>query len=392
MNKKTVRDIVLDGKRVLMRVDFNVPIQDGVITDDQRVEASIPTIKYILEGRGRLILMSHLGRPKGGADPKFSLRPVAAHLGKRLGMEVTMAPAVVGERVRDMANALQPGEILMLENTRFEAGEETNDARLAAEFAALGDVYVNDAFGSAHRAHASTEGVARLLPGVAGLLMEKELEYLGAATSNPDHPYVVILGGAKVSDKIGVIKHLLAKADRMLLGGGMANTFLAAQGHAMRDSLVEADVVEEAGALLRASGDRIELPVDAVLGDRFDAAANTQVVAVDAIPPGWRILDIGPQTVERFTAALHGARLIVWNGPMGVFEWPNFASGTFAIARALAASPATTIVGGGDSASSVAQAGVADKVTHVSTGGGASLEFLEGRILPGVAALQDKQL
>jgi phosphoglycerate kinase len=390
MNKKTVRDIDIKGKRVLMRVDFNVPMQDGKVTDDKRIRASLPAIKYALDQGASLILMSHLGRPKGGPDPEFSLRPVAEVLSSLLGIPVKMAPDPVGPEVEKMAKELKPGEVLMLENTRFHPGEEKNDLGLARQWAALADVYVNDAFGSAHRAHSSTEGVARFLPAAAGFLMEKELEYLGRAVSNPEHPYVAILGGAKISDKISVVETLLSKADKLIIGGGMANTFLAAKGYNMQDSLVETASIESAKSILGKSGEKLLLPVDAVIGDKFDAEANTQVVDVDKIPPGWRMMDIGPKSIEAFKDALKGAKLIVWNGPMGVFEMPKFADGTFAIAKILADSGATTVIGGGDSASAVKKAGVAKQMTHVSTGGGASLEFLEGKELPGVAALMDK--
>ena len=390
MNKKTVRDIDIKGKRVLMRVDFNVPMQDGKVTDDKRIRASLPTIKYVLDQGASLILMSHLGRPKGGPDPEFSLHPAADVLSSLLGIPVKMAPDPVGPEVEKMAKELKPGEVLMLENTRFHPGEEKNDLGLARQWAALADVYVNDAFGSAHRAHASTEGVARFLPAVSGFLMEQELEYLGRAVLNPEHPYVAILGGAKISDKISVVETLLSKADKLIIGGGMANTFLAAKAHKMQDSLVEAASIEAAKSILDKSGDKLLLPVDAVIGDKFDAEANTQVVDVDKIPPGWRMMDIGPKSVETFKDALRGAKLIVWNGPMGVFEMPKFAQGTFAIAKILADSGAMTVIGGGDSASAVKKAGVAKQMTHVSTGGGASLEFLEGKELPGVAALMDK--
>ncbi len=390
MNKKTVKDIDLKGKRVLMRVDFNVPMQAGKVTDDKRIKASLPTIQYVLDQGASLVLMSHLGRPKGGPDPEFSLKAAAEALAGLLGRPAKMAPDCVGPEVEKMAKALKPGEVLMLENTRFHAGEEKNDLDLAKQMAALGEVYVNDAFGSAHRAHSSTEGVARFLPAVSGFLMEKELEYLGRATSNPEHPYIAILGGAKISDKIAVVENLLAKCDKLIIGGGMANTFLAAKGCNMQDSLVEAASVDVAKSILARSGGRLLLPVDAVIADKFEAEANSKVVDVDKVPAGWRIMDIGPKSIEAFKSALQGAKLIVWNGPMGVFEMPKFAEGTFAIARLLAESGATTVIGGGDSASAVKKAGVAKQMTHVSTGGGASLEFLEGKELPGVAALQDK--
>ena len=390
MNKKTVRDVDIKGKRVLMRVDFNVPMADGKVTDDKRIRASLPTIKYVLDQGASLILMSHLGRPKGGPSPEFSLQPASEVLAALLGKPVQMAPDCIGPEVARMAAALKPGDVLMLENTRFHAGEEKNDLDLAKSLAALGEVYVNDAFGSAHRAHSSTEGVARFLPAVSGFLMEQELEYLGRATGNPEHPYIAILGGAKISDKIAVVENLLKKCDKLIIGGGMANTFLAAKGFAMQDSLVEPASIETARAIIAKAGDRLVLPVDAVIADKFEAEANSKVVAVDAVPAGWRIMDIGPKSIEAFKAALKGARLIVWNGPMGVFEMPKFAEGTFAIAKLLADSGATTVIGGGDSASAVKKAGVAKQMTHVSTGGGASLEFLEGKELPGVAALLDK--
>ncbi|MBM4425486.1 MAG: phosphoglycerate kinase [Chloroflexi bacterium] len=389
MNKKTIRGIDLKGKRALVRVDFNVPMKDGAVADDKRIRAALPTLEYILGQGASLILMSHLGRPKGGPDPEFSLKAVSESLAKLLGKPVAMAPDCVGPDVEAMSRSLQPGEVLMLENTRFHSGEEKNDLELAKQMAALADVFVNDAFGSAHRAHSSTEGVARFLPAVSGLLMEQELEYLGRATMNPERPYVAILGGAKISDKIAVIENLLTKCDKLIIGGGMANTFLAARGYNMADSLVEAASVETAKNILAKASDKLLLPVDAVVGDRFEAEAASQVVDVDKVPAGWRVLDIGPKSVAAFAEALRGAKLVVWNGPMGVFEFPKFAEGTFAIAKLLANSGAVTVIGGGDSASAVKKAGVAKQMTHVSTGGGASLEFLEGKALPGVAALMD---
>jgi phosphoglycerate kinase len=396
MNKKTVKDIDLKGKRVLMRVDFNVPMADGKVTDDKRIRASLPTIQYVLDQGASVILMSHLGRPKGGPDSspslraEFSLKAASEVLANLLGRPVKMAPDCVGPEVEKMAKSLQPGEVLMLENTRFHAGEEKNDLDLARQMAALGEVYVNDAFGSAHRAHSSTEGVARFLPAVSGFLMEQELEYLGRAVMNPEHPYIAILGGAKISDKILVVETLLAKCDKLIIGGGMANTFLAAKGHNMQDSLVEAASIDMAKAILAKAGDKLILPVDAVIADKFEAEAQSRVVDVDKIPAGWRVMDVGPKTLELYKRELSGARLIVWNGPVGVFEMPKFAEGTFALAKLLAESGATTVIGGGDSASAVKKAGVAKQMTHVSTGGGASLEFLEGKELPGVAALLDK--
>lgn len=387
MDKKTVRDIDLKNKRVLMRVDFNVPMEAGRVTDDKRIKAALPTIRYILEQGASLLLLSHLGRPKGGPDPEFSLKAAAEVLSGHLGIPVQMAPDCIGPEVEKMARELKPGQVIMLENTRFHPEEEKNDLDLARKMAALGEVYVNDAFGSAHRAHASTEGVTRFLPAVSGFLMEQELEYLGRATANPEHPYIAILGGAKVSDKILVVENLLARCDQLIIGGGMANTFLAASGMNMQDSLVEAASIETAKAILIKHGSKIVLPVDAVIADKFEAEAALQVVAVDKIPSGWRMLDVGPKTIDLYRATLQGARLIVWNGPVGVFEMPRFAEGTFALARILAESGAVTVIGGGDSASAVKKAGVAKQMTHVSTGGGASLEFLEGKELPGVAAL-----
>ena len=390
MNKKTVKDIDIKGKRVFMRVDFNVPMADGKVTDDKRIKAALPTIKYVLEQGASLLLASHLGRPKGGPEPEFSLRAASEVLATLLGIPVKMAPDCVGSEVEALAKDLKPGEVLMLENTRFHKGEEKNDLELAKQMAALADVYVNDAFGSAHRAHSSTEGIARFLPAVSGFLMEQELEYLGRAVANPEHPYIAILGGAKISDKILVVETLLAKCDKLIIGGGMANTFLAAQGLDMQDSLVESSSLETAKSIMKKSGEKLILPVDAVIADKFDAEANTQTVDVDKIPAGWRMLDVGPKTISLYQKELDGAKLIVWNGPVGVFEMPKFAEGTFALARMLAESKAITVIGGGDSASAVKKAGVAKQMTHVSTGGGASLEFLEGKELPGVAALLDK--
>jgi phosphoglycerate kinase len=390
MDKKTVKDIDLKGKRVLMRVDFNVPMADGKVTDDKRIKAALPTIQYVLEQGASLLLMSHLGRPKGGFDAQFSLKAAADVLSGLLGLPVKMAPDCVGPEVEAMVKTIKPGEVIMLENTRFHPEEEKNDMGLAKQMAALGDVYVNDAFGSAHRAHSSTEGVAHFLPAVSGFLMEKELEYLGRAIANPEHPYVAILGGAKISDKILVVSTLLSKCDKLIIGGGMANTFLAAKGLNMQDSLVEAGSIDTAKAILAKSDQAIVLPVDAVIADKFDAEANSKVVDVDEIPAGWRMMDVGPKTLALYKETLKGAKLIVWNGPVGVFEMPKFAEGTFALAKLLAESGAITVIGGGDSASAVKKAGVAKQMTFVSTGGGASLEFLEGKELPGVAALMNK--
>ncbi|CAG0931146.1 phosphoglycerate kinase [Thermoflexales bacterium] len=392
MNKKTVKDVDLKGKRVIMRVDFNVPMANGAVTDDKRIKASLPTIQYVLDQGASVVLMSHLGRPKGtGFDAEFSLKPASEALAKLLNKPVQMAPDCVGSEVEALAQALKPGEVLLLENVRFHKEEEKNDPEFAKKLAALGEVYVCDAFGSAHRAHASVEGIAHQLPvAVAGFLMEQELEYLGRATSNPERPYVAILGGAKISDKILVVENLLKQCDQLIIGGGMANTFLAAQGLNMADSLVEAGAIETAKAILAKAGGKLLLPIDAVIADKFDAEANSQVVAVDKIPAGWRMMDIGPKSIEKFGEVLQAAKLVVWNGPVGVFEMPKFSEGTFAIAKLLATCSATTVIGGGDSASAVKKAGVAKQMTHVSTGGGASLEFLEGKELPGVAALNNK--
>jgi phosphoglycerate kinase len=391
MNKKTVRDIDVKKKKVLVRVDFNVPLKDGKVTDDTRIRASLPTLQYLLDKGAALILASHLGRPKGGPDPKYSLAPAAARLSELLGRPVKLVPDCVGTVAEEAAAVITPGEVVLLENVRFHPEEEKNDPTFAKKLSVLADIYVNDAFGSAHRAHASTEGVAHYLPAVAGFLMEKEIEYLGQAVENPKHPYIAILGGAKISDKIGVIENLLQKADKLLIGGGMANTFFKAQGLEVGDSLVEESSLETAKALMAKAGDKLKLPVDAVLGDKFEDAAQKQVINVkDGVPAGWRILDIGPLTVAAYAEALKGAALVVWNGPMGVFEFPNFAHGTNGVAKAVAECGATTIVGGGDSVAAVEQAGLADKITHISTGGGASLEMLEGRLLPGLAALNDK--
>ncbi len=396
MNKKTIRDVDFKNKRVLVRVDFNVPLKeraDGrrTVTDDTRIRASLPTITYLKDGGAAVILCSHLGRPKGGPDPKYSLAPAAARLSELLGAPVPLVPDCVGSVAENVVAGLKPGQVVLLENVRFHPEEEKNDPAFAKQMSGLADLYVNDAFGSAHRAHASTEGVAKHLPAVAGFLMEKEIEYLGQAVNNPKHPYVAILGGAKISDKIGVVENLLAKADRVLIGGGMANTFLKAQGLAVGDSLVEDGSLDTAKSLLAKAGHKIMLPVDAVLGDKFEAGARLKTINVkDGVPAGWRILDIGPQTVVAFSQALKGAALVVWNGPMGVFEFPAFAAGTNAVARLVAESGATTVIGGGESVAAVEQAGLAGKMSHISTGGGASLEMLEGKILPGLAALQDK--
>lgn len=390
LNKKTVRDLDFRGKRVLVRVDFNVPIKDGVVGDDTRIRAALPTLNYLLDQGASLVLCSHLGRPKGEPMPEFSMRPVAKRLSELLGREVAFAEDCIGEIAQKAAQALAPGGVLLLENTRFHAGETKNDPEMAKQLAALAEVYVNDAFGSAHRAHASTEGVAKYLPAVAGFLMEKEIQYLGQAIADPKRPFVAILGGAKISDKIGVIRNLLIKADQILIGGGMANTFFKAKGIEVADSLVEEEALETARQLVNEGSSKLHLPLDVVIADKFDAEAAAKTVPVGSVPPGWRILDIGPKTVEAYSQVVKSAGTVVWNGPMGVFEFPRFAQGTFGVARAVAESGATSIIGGGDSVAAINQSGLADKVTHISTGGGASLEMLEGLALPGVVALLDK--
>jgi phosphoglycerate kinase len=395
MNKMTVRDIDLRGKRVLVRVDFNVPLEGGKITDDTRIRAAVPTLEYIIQQKPKaVILMSHLGRPKDGPDPKFSLAPVAPALAALLGHDVQFASDCVGPVAEEAVAKLPEGGVLLLENTRFHKGEEKNDLELAQQMATLGDVFVNDAFGSAHRAHSSTEGVAHFLPAVSGLLMEKEIDYLATTLESPKRPFVAILGGAKVSDKIEVIESLLGKVDYLLIGGGMANTFFKAQGYEIGKSLVENEALDTARDLLQKGGTKLVLPVDALIGDAFDNNANIRTINVkDGVPDGWSIYDIGPKTIAEFGQKLNGAKTIVWNGPMGVFEIPNFAKGTNAIAQILADETgrgAITIIGGGDSAAAVEQSGLANRITHISTGGGASLEMLEGKALPGVVALKDK--
>ena len=389
-NKKTVKDMDFHGKKVLVRVDFNVPIKNGVVGDDTRIKAALPTLNYLLDNGAALILCSHLGRPKDKPVPEFSMKPVADHLGKLLGKPVKFSEECIGPVAESAARAIKPGEILVLENTRFYPGETKNDPEMAKQLAKLADAYVNDAFGSAHRAHASTEGVAKFLPGVAGFLMEKEIQYLGDAVSNPKRPFVAILGGAKISDKIGVIRNLLGKADQVLIGGGMANTFFKAQGYPVADSLVEEEALETARELLAQGSSKLRLPVDVVIADSFEAEAKSKTMPTGAVPEGWRIMDIGPLTVAAYSKVVSGAGTVVWNGPMGVFEFPRFAAGTFGVAKAVADSSATSIVGGGDSVAAINTAGLANRITHISTGGGASLEMLEGLTLPGVAALQDK--
>ena len=389
-NKKTIRDIDVQGKRVLVRVDYNVPVKEGKVGDDTRIRAAMPTLDYLLENGAALILCSHLGRPKGGPEPKYSLKPVADHLSTLMKNPVLFAEDCVGPVAEKAAHALKPGEVLLLENTRFHPEEEKNDLGMAKQLASLADIYVNDAFGSAHRAHASTEGVAQFLPAVAGFLLEKEIKYLGQAVADPEKPFVAILGGAKISDKIGVIKNLLTRADCILIGGGMANTFFKAEGYPVADSLVEDEALDTAKEILAQAGTKLRLPVDVVIADKFEAEAAHKTMPTGPIPDGWRILDIGPETVSHYAKIVREAKTVVWNGPMGVFEFPEFAKGTFAVAQAAAESGAVTIVGGGESVAAVKQSGLGDKITHISTGGGASLEMLEGLALPGVAALQDK--
>jgi phosphoglycerate kinase len=389
-DKKTIRDIDVKGKRVLVRVDFNVPLDQGKVADDTRIRAALPTIQYLMEQGARVILMSHLGRPKGKVREELRLTPVAERLSELLDRPVAMAVDCVGEDVESAVDRLRPGNVLLLENLRFHPGEEANAPEFVSRLASLGELYVNDAFGTAHRAHASTEGVAHRLPAVAGFLMEKELNFLSKALENPQRPFVAILGGAKISDKIGVVDNLLGKVDALLIGGGMANTFLKAQGHQVGQSLVEEESLPLARELLDKVGRKLVLPVDVVVADKFDAEAQSKIVGVEEVPIEWRILDIGPVTVERFAQELYTAKTVVWNGTMGVAEFPQFAAGTQAIIEMLAESQATTIVGGGETTAAVQQAGLVEKMTHVSTGGGASLELLEGKILPGVAALDDK--
>ncbi len=414
MNKKTLRDVELGGKRVIMRVDFNVPIKEGKISDDTRVQAALPSIRYVLERGASLVLMSHLGRPKGkGYEAEFSLKPVADHLAKLLGKPVAFAADCQAADAE--VAALKPGAVLVLENTRFykeeegkvkktdEMSDEEYKAKKAAlkdkqkamaqKLASYGEIFVNDAFGAAHRAHASTAVICKYVPvSVAGFLMEKEIQYMGNAVNNPVRPFVAILGGAKVSDKLAVVDNLLDKVDVLIIGGGMAYTFLKAQGHDVGNSLCELDQLDYARRMIekaKANGKQLLLPVDNVAADKFDAAAATQVVGND-VPAGWMALDIGPKTLAAYAAAIQGAKTVVWNGPMGCFEMKPFAAGTFGVCQAVAASGATSIIGGGDSVSAVNKSGLAAKMTHISTGGGASLEFLEGKELPGVAALNDK--
>ena len=393
LNKKTVEDIAVKGKKVLVRCDFNVKMENGVITSDKRIVASLPTIKYLIEKGAKLILCSHLGRPKGQVNPEFSMKPVAARLSELLNQEVKMADDVVGDSAKALAADLKEGEVLLLENVRFEPGETKNDPELAAELAKLGDVFVNDAFGTAHRAHCSTEGVGHILPGVMGFLMDKEISVLGKALSEAEHPFVAIVGGSKISDKIGVVQNLLEKVDVLMIGGGMANTFLKAKGYEMGTSLVEDDKTELALEIMAHAeklGKKLLIPVDVTVATAIDAPETAQNVAADQVPADRMALDIGPETAKMYQDAVMNAKTILWNGPMGVFEVDAFAVGTFAVANAVAKSPAYSIVGGGDSVASLERTGLNDEIDHISTGGGASLEFLEGKKLPGIEVLQDK--
>ncbi|MGN0521193.1 MAG: phosphoglycerate kinase [Eubacterium sp.] len=395
LNKKTIEDIEVKGKKVLARCDFNVPLKDGVITNDKRIVAALPTIKYLMENGAKVILCSHLGRPKGEYKPEFSLAPVAAKLSEYLGTEVKLAedPEVVGENAKAMAQELKEGEVMLLENVRYRKEETKNEEAFSKELASLADIFVNDAFGTAHRAHCSTTGVASYLPAVCGYLIQKEIKFMGGALSDPKRPLVAILGGAKVSDKIGVISNLIEKCDTIIIGGGMAYTFMKYLGHNIGDSLLEADWVEKAGEMMKAAEDKgvkFLIPVDNKVGKEYDENTEFMVVNSDEIPDGWMGLDIGPETEKLFADAIKGAGTVIWNGPMGVSEWDNFASGTITVAKAVADSGAISVIGGGDSVAAVTKLGFADKMSHISTGGGASLEFLEGKELPGIVALMDK--
>lgn len=395
LNKKTIEDIEVKGKKVLARCDFNVPLKDGEITNDKRIVAALPTIKYLMENGAKVILCSHLGRPKGEYKPEFSLAPVAKRLSEYLGVEVKLAedPEVVGENAKAISAELQEGEVMLLENVRYRKEETKNEENFSKELASLADIFVNDAFGTAHRAHCSTTGVASYLPAVCGYLIQKEIKFMGGALAEPVRPLVAILGGAKVSDKIGVISNLIEKCDTIIIGGGMAYTFMKYLGHSIGTSLLEEDWVEKAGQMMadaKAKGVNFLIPVDNKVGKEYDENTESQVVNSDEIPDGWMGLDIGPKSQELFVNAIKGAGTVIWNGPMGVSEWENFAAGTIAVANAVAESGAISIIGGGDSVAAVTKLGFADKMSHISTGGGASLEFLEGKELPGIAALQDK--
>ena len=393
LNKKTVEDIEVSGKRVLVRCDFNVKMENGVITSDKRIVASLPTIKYLIEKGAKVILCSHLGRPKGEYNPEFSMAPVAECLSKYLGQEVKLAKDVVGDSAHELASSLKDGEVMLLENVRFEPGETKTDPELSKKFASLADVYVNDAFGSAHRAHSSTAGVADYLPSAVGYLIQKEIKFIGGALENPVRPLVAILGGAKVSDKIGVITNLLDKCDTVIIGGGMAYTFFAAQGYSIGTSLLDSENIENAKAMMakaKEKGVNFLLPVDNVIADKYDENAQYMTIYSDSIPDGWMGLDIGPVTSELYAKSIKNAGTVIWNGPMGVSEWEHFANGTISVAKGIADSHAISIIGGGDSAAAVKKLGFADKMSHISTGGGASLEYLEGKELPGIACIDDK--
>ncbi|MBQ6898887.1 MAG: phosphoglycerate kinase [Clostridia bacterium] len=393
LNKKTVEDIAVKGKKVLVRCDFNVKMENGVITSDKRIVASLPTIKYLLDNGAKVILCSHLGRPKGEFNPEFSMAPVAARLSELLGFEVKLASDVVGESAQALAAEVKEGEAILLENVRFEKGETKNDEELSKKFAALADIFVNDAFGSAHRAHSSTAGVADYLPSAVGYLIQKEIQFIGGALENPQRPLVAILGGAKVSDKIGVIENLIDKCDTLIIGGGMAYTFMRALGYNVGTSICEEDKVELAKSLMAKAeekGVKFLIPVDNRVGKEYAPDTENMLVNSDDIPEGWMGLDIGPKTEEIFAAAVKGAGTVIWNGPMGVSEWEAFASGTIAVAKAVAESGSISIIGGGDSAAAVKKLGFSDKMSHISTGGGASLEYLEGKVLPGIACIDEK--
>ncbi|MFJ7728361.1 phosphoglycerate kinase [Neobacillus sp. NPDC097160] len=394
MNKKTLKDIDVKGKRVFCRVDFNVPMQDGKITDETRIRAALPTIQYLMDQGAKVILASHFGRPKGKVVEEMRLTPVGVRLAELLGKDVKKVDEAYGDSVKAVISTMSEGDVLLLENVRFYPGEEKNDPELAKAFAELADVYVNDAFGAAHRAHASTEGIANNLPAVSGFLMEKELDVLGKALSNPERPFTAIIGGAKVKDKIGVIENLLELVDNLIIGGGLAYTFVKAQGHEVGKSLLEADKIDLANSFIekaKAKGVNFYMPVDVIVADDFSADANSKVVAIEEIPADWEALDIGPKTAEIYRDVIQKSKLVIWNGPMGVFEIDKFAGGTKAVAEALAEAEGTySVIGGGDSAAAVEKFGLAEKMSHISTGGGASLEFMEGKALPGVVALNDK--
>lgn len=393
MLKKTVKDVDVTGKKVFCRVDFNVPMSEGEITDDTRIRAALPTIQFLIDQGAKIILASHFGRPKGKVVEEMRLTAVAKRLSECLGKEVQKSDEVIGESVSQQVDSLNHGDVLLLENVRFHPGEEKNDPELAKQFAALADLFVNDAFGAAHRAHASTEGIGHYIPAVSGFLMEKELEFLGGALSNPVRPFTAIIGGAKVKDKIGVIESLLDKVDNLIIGGGLANTFIKAQGHSVGASLLEEDKVDLAASFIakaKEKGVKFYIPADVVVADRFSNDAEIQIVPVSAIPDDWQALDIGPDTVQTYQSVVADSKTVVWNGPMGVFEMETFMKGTEAIAKAMVQVQGTTIIGGGDSVAAVEKAGVAEKMSHISTGGGASLEFMEGKQLPGVTILQNK--